>query len=241
MFVLGKLAEKFPNLIREMHDRGHEIASHGYGHVEIFKQSRQQFEADVRRSKDVLEQIVGARLKGYRAPDFSIVQDTLWCFDTLAELGFEYDSSIFPVRHSRYGIPDWPATPVAVELSNGQRIIEIPVATFSLLRKRWPVGGGGYHRLLPGFIFRHIARSVMSSGPFVFYCHPYELDPSELREVALRIPRHVRLHQGLGRRRVMRRLKAFLKTFGGRRAEDLIGRSNWPHFDPVRLHVERAG
>src|SRR5262245_49719293 len=112
MFVLGKFAEAFPEVVREIRAEGHEVGCHGYGHVEIFKQSRQEFADDVRRSKDSIEQIVGEQVNGYRAPDFSIVRDTLWALEVLSEAGFQYDSSIFPVYRTQYGIPDWPPAPV---------------------------------------------------------------------------------------------------------------------------------
>jgi polysaccharide deacetylase family protein (PEP-CTERM system associated) len=240
MFVLGKVAERFPSLVRELHDQGHEIASHGYGHVEIFKQSRQQFAEDIRRSKDILEQIIGGPVKGYRAPDFSVVADTLWALDVLAQAGFTYDSSIFPVSHSRYGIPSWPVAPVRVPLERTTSIVEVPVATLHMMGRNWPVGGGGYHRLLPGVVFRHLAKRVMRSAPFVFYCHPYERDAGELREIPVAIPFHVRLHQGLGRRRVTARLRRFLRAFGGRRIDALVESADWPEFSPASaLHAAR--
>jgi len=232
MFVLGKFAETFPEVVREIHAEGHEVACHGYGHVEIFKQSRKEFASDVRRSKDILEQILGERVRGYRAPDFSIVRDTLWALEVLAEAGFEYDSSIFPVRRTRYGIPDWPIAPVRVCLEGHKSIIEVPIATLRCLGKNWPVGGGGYHRLLPGFMSRYFAKGVMMSAPFVFYCHPYEFDTLELKELPMKIPFHIRLHQGLGRRWFGQRLKAFLHRFGGQRMEDLLSSRAWPKLDP---------
>ena len=230
MFVLGKFAEKFPAVVREIYAEGHEIASHGYGHIEIFKQSPEDFVKDVRRSKSLLEQITGERVRGYRAPDFSIVPDTLWALTVLANEGFEYDSSIFPIRHSRYGICDWPAGPVHVNLNGAATITEVPIATFCWLRRNWPVGGGGYHRLLPGCVSRHLASRVMESNPFLFYCHPYEFDCMEFKEIPLPIPFAVRLHQGLGRRWFVSRFNAFLKQFGGRRVRDLVGASDWPQF-----------
>ena len=199
MFVLGKFAETFPQLVREIRAEGHEVASHGYGHLEIFKQSPQEFAADLRRGKDILEQILGERVKGYRAPDFSVVRQTLWALEVIAEAGFEYDSSIFPVQRPRYGIPDWPIAPVRVNFQGTGNLIEVPIATFQYLGKNWPVGGGGYHRLLPGFMSRQLAKNVMANAPFIFYCHPYEIDPLEFKEISVKVPPQVRLHQGLGR------------------------------------------
>ncbi len=168
MFVLGKFAEKFPGIVREIHAQGHEIGCHSYGHQEIFSQSRQQFKTDLHCGKDILEQIIGERIRGYRAPDFSVVRGTLWALDDLAEAGFDYDSSIFPVDRPRYGIPDWPQSPVQVRLANGLSIVEFPLASYRMLGKNWPVGGGGYHRLLPGMASRWFVRQIMQSAPFVF-------------------------------------------------------------------------
>jgi polysaccharide deacetylase family protein (PEP-CTERM system associated) len=236
MFVLGKFAEAFPEVVREIYREGHEIGCHGYGHIEIFNQSRQEFINDVRRSKDLIEQILGDPIKGYRAPDFSIVHHTLWALEVLVEAGFQYDSSIFPVRRPRYGIPDWPLDPVQVCLRSGDNITEFPIGTFQWLGKNWPVGGGGYHRLLPGFMSRYLARRVMTSAPFVFYCHPYELDPLEFDEISITIPLHVRLHQVVGRRRFLPRFKTFLKRFGGQPLEDLFLSRTWPKIKIDSFH-----
>jgi polysaccharide deacetylase family protein (PEP-CTERM system associated) len=222
MFVLGKFAEVFPDVVRRIRDHGHEVASHGYGHVEIFRQGRDEFARDVRRARDLLEDILGVRVKGYRAPDFSIVRSTLWALEVLAESGIEYDSSIFPVRHPRYGIDDWPAHPCRLMLANGTSIIELPIATFRLLARNWPVGGGGYHRLLPGFAFRALARRIIGTRPFVFYCHPYERDALEFAQMEIPVPLRVRLHQGLGRARFEARFRAFLRTFGTQTMDDFL-------------------
>jgi polysaccharide deacetylase family protein (PEP-CTERM system associated) len=230
MFVLGKLAERFPELVREIDAAGHEVASHGHGHIEIFTQTRGQFAADLRRGKDFLEQLLGKRVRGYRAPDFSIVRASLWALDELAQAGFEYDSSIFPVRRPRYGIPDWPLAPVRVQLPEGRSILEFPIASYRALGKNWPVGGGGYHRLLPGTAGRLLAGRVMRSRPFVFYCHPYEFDPREFAEISLKIPLKVRLHQGLGRGRFEARFVRMIRQFGGCRMIDLIDTRPWPDF-----------
>ena len=231
MFVLGKLAERFPYVVKEIQADGHEVACHGYGHVEIAQQTPDAFLSDIRRAKDRLEQITGQKVMGYRAPDFSIVRDTLWAFDALAEAGFEYDSSVVPVRLVRYGIPEWPVYPIWVRLANGRRIMEAPLATFHWLGKNWPVGGGGYHRLLPGFITRYLAGRVMGTAPFVFYCHPYEFDVRELKEIPLQLPFRIRIHQGAGRRWFERRFLAFAKRFGGQRMCDLLSSQQWPEFD----------
>lgn len=231
MFVLGKFAEAFPAIVRKIHEQGHEVASHGYGHVEIFHQTRHEFTEDVQRGKSVLEDIIGEAILGYRAPDFSIISGTLWALEVLAGAGFEYDSSIFPVRHSRYGIPHWPTHPTRVVLRDGLRIAELPIAALSVLGRNLPVGGGGYHRLLPGAAARFLARAVMQKRVFVFYCHPYELDSRELWETPLPLPLKVRLHQGLGRGRFPGRLGKFLGAFGGRRMRDVLDAERLPEID----------
>jgi len=230
MFVLGKLAERFPQVIKEIQADGHEVACHGYGHLEIGQQSPEEFLADILHAKDILEQITGEKVKGYRAPDFSIVRNTLWAFDALVEAGFEYDSSIVPVQLPRYGIPDWPVFPVRVNLGEGKGILEAPLATFRALGRNWPVGGGGYHRLLPGFVSRYFARHVMSAVPFVFYCHPYEFDVQELEEVPLHLPLTVRVYQGTGRRWFEQRFRSFVRCFGGQPMNDMLSSQQWSEF-----------
>jgi polysaccharide deacetylase family protein (PEP-CTERM system associated) len=211
LFVLGKFAERFPGVVRRMHEDGHEVASHGYGHVEIFKQTREEFSADVRRGKATVEQITGTDIKGYRAPDFSIVESTLWALEVLAEAGFRYDSSIYPIAHSRYGIAGWPSEPTSVSLPSGRTIVELPIATIEMFGRRWPVGGGGYHRLLPFPVIAWAMRRRMKSGaPFIAYCHPYEFDPHEFASLDLDIPLRVRMHQGLGRGRLQGRFERMI-------------------------------
>ncbi len=228
MFVLGRFAETFPDVVREMHAAGHEIASHGYGHDEVYRLSPVEFRDDLRRSKDLLEDITGQRVVGYRAPDFSINgSNVVSALETLAECGFEYDSSIFPIRGPRYGIPGWPSDPVAVLLPSGRSLIECPVATLRRFGRNWPVGGGGYSRLLPGSIARWAASQVLMERPFVFYCHPYELDHREFQELSLPIPWGVRWHQGAGRRFFEGRLLAFIARFGSRTVRDVARSREW--------------
>jgi polysaccharide deacetylase family protein (PEP-CTERM system associated) len=229
MFVLGKLAEAFPSLVRRMAAEGHEIASHGYGHIEIFTQTRDEFREDVRRSKQLLEDIIGERVVGFRAPDFSIVESSLWALDVLAEEGFEYDSSIFPIVHNRYGIPEWPASPARVQLASGRSLVELPIATRRFGTRRLPVGGGGYHRLLPRAAIVWIVAGVVNAGmPFMAYCHPYEFDPDEFRESELPIPWRTRLHQGLGRRGFRRKFVRLTERFNVSLARTVARGTSWP-------------
>jgi polysaccharide deacetylase family protein (PEP-CTERM system associated) len=230
MFVLGKFAEHFPSLVKEIQADGHEVGCHGHGHLEVGRQSPSEFLADVRRSKDLLEQIIGEPVKGYRAPDFSIVHDTLWALDILVEAGFEYDSSIVPARLPRYGIAGWPVLPVRVRLKHGGSILEAPLATFRAFGRNWPVGGGGYHRLLPGFASRYFARRIMTDAPFIFYCHPYEFDVHELSEISVPVPRATRVYQGAGRRWFEQRFRAFVSAFGGQPLQDMLTSQAWAEF-----------
>ena len=159
------------------------------------------------------------------------MRSSLWALDELAEQEFEYDSSIFPVKHSRYGIPDWPLGPTCVRLPSGRSILEFPIASYRAWGKNWPVGGGGYHRLLPGLAGRWFVRRVMQSRPFVFYCHPYEFDPREFADIEIPIPLKIRLHQGLGRGRFGPRFIRLVSQFGGRPMIDLVDHGAWPEFD----------
>jgi polysaccharide deacetylase family protein (PEP-CTERM system associated) len=214
MFVLGKFAERFPGVVARMYKEGHEVASHGFGHIEVFRQTRSEFVEDVARSIGILEQICGAKVEGYRAPDFSVVHHTLWALEALADLGLKYDSSIFPIRHKRYGIPQWRALPARVQLSGHRALVELPIATATICGTRVPVAGGGYHRLLPSALIQCAVKRNMAQGyPFVAYCHPYEFDNREFRELSLRIPVAVRLHQGLGRRGFQTKFEKLIRTF----------------------------
>ncbi len=175
-------------VVKQIEADGHEVGAHTWAHEEVFRKTPQQFLENARRTKDLLEQLTGKPVLGYRAADFSIIRDTLWGLDVLAEAGFAYDSSIFPVERPRYGIPDWPQFPHRVKLTSGRTIVEFPIASYTALGRNWPVGGGGYHRLLPGWVSRNLARRVMLTAPFVFYCHPYEFDPREFAEIPQAIP-----------------------------------------------------
>lgn len=235
LFVLGKFARTFPDLVRRMEREGHEVACHGDGHEEVFAHSRAHFEADVRRAKSLLEDLAGRAVLGYRAPDFSILPAQFWAFEVLAELGFEYDSSMFPIRARRYGVPAWPPVPTRLTLGGGGRLVEFPISTLRWAGRNWPLGGGGYQRLLPGFVFRALSASVMKHRPFVLYGHPYEFDAEEFQHLDLDIPLRVKVHQGLGRRFVPTRLSAFIRRFGGGPLRDLLPVLEFPDFDPSSL------
>jgi polysaccharide deacetylase family protein (PEP-CTERM system associated) len=182
-FVLGWVAERHPSLVREIASLGHEIACHGYGHRMIQHLTRQEFELDVTRAKRALEDATGRAVLGYRAPTFSIMRETLWSLDVLAEAGFRYDSSIFPVVHDRYGISDAPRFPHRLRAPNGCEITEFPMSTVEILGRRLPVAGGGYFRLFPYELTRRaITRINARDGrPAMVYLHPWEIDPDQPR------------------------------------------------------------
>ena len=182
-FVLGWVAEREPQLVREIAARGHEIACHGFSHSLVYEQTPETFRAETLRAKQLLEDITGSAVLGYRAASYSIVRDSLWALDILAEAGFAYDSSIFPVRHDRYGIPDAQRIPHRLVTPNGGSIVEWPLSTASLLGFRLPVAGGGYFRLFPYWLTRWGLASInrREQQPFIFYMHPWEIDPEQPR------------------------------------------------------------
>ena len=173
-FILGWIAERYPQLVQEIARAGHEIASHGYRHRLIYDLDREMFRNYVNRSKQLLEDLIGQPVRGYRATSFSIVKNTLWALDIIREIGFTYDSSMFPVRHDIYGIDGCPRFPF--RLDNG--LIEIPASTLRLARNNIPIAGGGYFRLYPYWFTQKGIQHLNRSGyPAVIYLHPWELDP----------------------------------------------------------------
>jgi len=181
-FVLGWVAERNPGLVRAIGDAGHELACHSYWHRLIYRIEPNEFREDTYRAKATIEQSAGCRIYGYRAPTYSIVTSSLWATDILAELGFTYDSSIFPIRHDRYGIPDAPRFPFRIKTAAGP-LLECPIATFRLWGQvNFPFAGGGYLRLLPWWYTRLGLRHAQDEGiPVISYVHPWEVDPDQPR------------------------------------------------------------
>jgi len=185
-FILGWVAERLPELTKEIHRRGHEIACHGYGHELIYAIGPERFRADIRRSKSLLEDQCGVPVNGYRAPSYSITKQSLWALEILVEEGFKYDSSIFPVLHDTYGIPDAERFPHSISTGAGA-LVEFPLTTLPLQvgwkKIRLPIAGGGYLRLLPvGIIRRGIEKiNRLEKQPAVLYFHPWEIDPGQPR------------------------------------------------------------
>lgn len=181
-FVLGWVAERSPALVRRIAAAGHEVSCHGFSHELIYRQSRRQFREETARAKRLLEDAIGQPVLGYRAASFSIVRDSLWALDDLIDLGFGYDSSIFAIRHDRYGIPDASPAPGRVTAPSGRSIVEFPMAPASFCGLKVPVTGGGYFRILPYWLSRAgLARINAAGRPFAFYLHPWEIDPGQPR------------------------------------------------------------
>ena len=194
-FVLGWVAKRVPDLVRRIAAGGHEIASHGYAHRLVYDQTPVAFRDDVRRAKALLEDQGGAPVRGYRAPSYSVTPRSLWALDVLIEEGYSYDSSIFPIRHDRYGIPLSPRHPFVME-RNGRTLVEAPASTTRVGPLNLPIGGGGYFRILPyGWTRWGIERVNRLEGrPAIFYLHPWEIDPNQptLRTSRLGQFRHYR-------------------------------------------------
>ena len=221
-FTLGWIAERYPQLVRRIVSQGHEVASHGYGHQRASDLSPAEFRADIERAKAVLEDLSGSEVAGYRAPSFSIGPGNLWALDSLARAGYRYSSSIYPIRHDHYGMPDAPR--FAHQAADG--LIEIPITTLRLFNRNLPSSGGGYFRLLPYALSRWMLRQVNSADgeSAVFYFHPWEIDPGQPRIDG--IDRKTRFRHYVNIHRMDRRLQSLLRDF------------KWGRMD--RLFLDRA-
>jgi polysaccharide deacetylase family protein (PEP-CTERM system associated) len=182
-FIVGEIARTHPALVRDIHAAGHEVASHSWDHRRVHHFTPETFREDLRTSQDALEQATGAAVVGFRAPTFSVTRGTGWAIDVLADMGFEYDSSIFPVRHDRYGVPDAPRGPF-IAVGAGHELLELPLLTYRVVRWNLPVAGGGYFRLFP-LAFMRAGLRQSASGPApqlgMLYFHPWEFDPDQPR------------------------------------------------------------
>lgn len=201
-FVQGMVAQKFPSLVKEIHSRGHEIQSHGYSHRPVNRMNPDDFRQELIMTNRYIEDATGAAVYGFRAPDFSIDRNSFWAFDIMYECGISYDSSIFPMKTSRYGIQGF--TTGYSNIQTGAGVIEeLPVSVVELDYTGWriPLGGGGYFRLFPYWLLRIGMERLKSRRlPFVIYCHPYEFNPDEWKQIMKFVPLSRKLHQGLGRR-----------------------------------------
>jgi polysaccharide deacetylase family protein (PEP-CTERM system associated) len=217
-FTLGWIAERYPQLVRDIVAQGHELASHGYGHERASDLSEAAFMADVDRAKKLLEDIAGTAVKGYRAPSFSIGTGNLWAFDVLARAGYSYSSSIYPIAHDHYGMPDSPR--FAYRLSAG--ILEIPVTTLRVGRRNLPSSGGGYFRLLPYALSRWMIRRVnrQDGESAIFYFHPWEIDPGQPRVAGIDAKTRFRHYVNIPR--MENRLDTLLGDFRWGRMDDIF-------------------
>ena len=209
-FVLGWVAERFPHLVRRITSAGHELASHGYSHVRAGNQTRGEFQQDVVRAKNILEEIAGSSVGGYRAPSYSIGAKNLWAVDILQEVGYRYSSSIYPIHHDLYGMPEAPRFAFRHE---GCGLLEIPISTVRLFKLNLPCGGGGYFRLLPYKVSRWAINQLneREKQACIFYFHPWEIDPQQPRQQKARLKSRVRHYLNL--ERMEARLEFLLKDF----------------------------
>ena len=237
-FTLGWVADREPGLIRRIVAAGHEMASHGYGHDPVDALGRAGFRADIRRAKSVIENAAGVAVAGYRAPTFSIGPRTPWAHAILAEEGYRYSSSVFPIRHDLYGAPDAPRRPYRPDLAG---VVELPMTTVRALGRNLPCAGGGWFRLMPYSVFRTGLRRVTGSEgmPAIFYFHPWELDPAQPRVWAGRLAQF-RHYTGLST--MAPRLTRLLRDFRWGRMDEVfakeIGRPEGPAV--VRIPCDAA-
>jgi polysaccharide deacetylase family protein (PEP-CTERM system associated) len=208
-FTLGWVAERYPQMVRDIVAAGHELASHGYGHQRASDLDREAFSHDVTHAKRILEDISGHAVRGYRAPSFSIGVGNLWAFDVLAQAGYDYSSSIYPIKHDHYGMPDSPR--FAYRVAGG--LLEVPVTTLRLFNRNLPSSGGGYFRLLPYQLSRWMIGKVNRDDgePAVFYFHPWEIDPGQPRVAGIDAKTRFRHYVNIDRTEA--RLRALLKDF----------------------------
>ncbi|WP_203300621.1 XrtA system polysaccharide deacetylase [Marinobacter sediminum] len=210
-FILGWVAERSPSLIRRIHEAGHEIASHGYSHQLVYTQTPSVFREETRRSKSILEGIIGEPVTGYRAASYSITAESRWALDVLCEEGFTWDSSIFPVHHDRYGMPGTPFQPYQLKTPNGGILTEFPLSTCPLGNYRLPIAGGGYFRLYPYWFSRWgLGRINRAGQPFIFYLHPWEIDEEQPR---LKVKALSRFRHYNNLDKCMNRLESLLDDF----------------------------
>lgn len=218
-FTLGWIAERYPSMVRRIVDSGHELASHGYGHQRVSDLSHDEFRTDVTQAKNILEDISGSAVIGYRAPSFSIGANNMWALDVLQETGHLYSSSIYPIKHDHYGMPEAPRFAYRPRGESG--VLELPPTTISFLGRNLPAAGGGYFRLLPYQASRWLMRRVnqQDEKSCIFYFHPWELDPEQPRQAGISLKTRFRHYVNLSR--MESRIHALLRDF------------NWDRMDRI--------
>lgn len=224
-FIQGLVAKHYPQLVKEIYERGHEIQSHGYSHRPINGMTPTEFKRELIETSNRLEDITGKPVTGFRAPDFSIDEKSFWAFEVMYECGIRYDSSIFPLRTRRYGINGFERGYSLIKTPSGI-IEELPVSILELTFPkgvRIPVGGGGYFRLFPLWFLRYCLRKLEVQGlPFIIYCHPYEFNPQEWRQIMKYVPVYRRIHQGFGRNGFEEKVAQILKLRTFRKMSDVL-------------------
>jgi polysaccharide deacetylase family protein (PEP-CTERM system associated) len=219
-FTLGWIAERYPEMVKRIAAAGHEIASHGYGHLRASDQDLAEFTQDITSSKKLLEDLTGQQVRGYRAPSFSIGTANLWALDALLDAGYQYSSSIYPVAHDHYGMPEAPR--FAFYPNGPDGLLEIPITTVKLGQRNLPAGGGGYFRLLPYALSRWMMRKVNAeeNEAAIFYFHPWELDPGQPRPSGVDLKSRFRHYVNLGR--TEQRIKALTRDFQWDRMDNIF-------------------
>jgi len=217
-FTLGWIAERYPELVRRIVREGHELASHGYGHERASDLTETAFRNDISRAKSLLEDLSGQVVTGYRAPSFSIGTANLWAFDCLAQAGYQYSSSIYPIRHDHYGMPDAPR--FAHRVDSG--LLEVPITTLRMFERNLPSSGGGYFRLLPYAVSRWMLRRVnaVDKESAVFYFHPWEIDIAQPRVAGIDLKTRFRHYVNINR--MEGRLQSLLADFNWGRMDSLF-------------------
>lgn len=218
-FMLSWIAERYPGIVKRIVDEGHELASHGHEHRRATDQSRSEFEKDVKYAKATLEDLSGQAIKGYRAPSYSIGKDNVWALDVLASAGYEYSSSIYPVRHDIYGFPEAPRFAFRDARSG---MIEIPITTIKLMRRTLPAGGGGFFRFYPYAFSRWVINRVnrVDCQSAVFYFHPWELDPGQPRQLGISAKTRFRHYFNLDK--MESRIRRLVKDFRWSRMDKVL-------------------
>jgi len=219
-FVLGWMAERYPAMVRRLADEGHEVASHGYEHVRVVNQTPEAFRADIRRTRGLLEDTTGTPVRGYRAASYSIGRDNLWALDELLDAGHQYSSSIYPIHHDLYGMPEAPRFAFRHNGDNG--LLEVPVTTVEIGQRKFPCGGGGYFRLFPYALSRWALQRVNEHDgqSAVFYFHPWEIDPEQPRQTGIGLKTRFRHYLNLSRMET--RLAHLLQDFDWGRMDEVF-------------------
>ena len=216
-FVLATVAEHYPYLVKEIHNEGHEIATHGYSHKLVYQMTPIEFEEDLLKSVDLIENIINEKVIGYRAPYFSIVKKSLWALDILIKHGIKYDASIFPIKRYLYGIPDFSRFISVVKSKEKYHFREVPPSSVRIFNRNFPIGGGGYFRILPYWFIKWGIKKLNKNGhPAVIYMHPYEIDPEDIKMPYKSLSRKIRLTlftQRIGRNKYIYKANKLFRDF----------------------------